>query len=242
MYRVGICDDDKIFCAGLEEIICELAKELYREIETEVWYSGESLIRDLEHMPCPDILFLDIELYEKNGIDVGRFIRADREDYLTHIVYVSSREEYAMQLFKLQPLDFLVKPVSKVQVREVIERSMRQKARSRTLFAYQKGGAFFQAPCDRILYFMSNDKKVILVTEDGKDEFYGKLKHIAAKLPAGFLMIHQSYMINSDYVAQYTYETVTMQDGSILSISKPYRKAVRGRIRELERERLHVGI
>ena len=55
-------------------------------------------------------------------------------------------------------------------------------------------------------------------------------------------MIHQSYMINSDYVAQYTYETVTMQDGSILSISKPYRKAVRGRIRELERERLHVGI
>lgn len=99
---MGICDDDKVFCAGLEEIICELAKELYRQIETEVWYSGESLM---------------------------------------HIVYVSSREEYAMQLFKLQPLDFLIKPVSKEQVYEVLERSMRQREQGRALFEYQKGGS-----------------------------------------------------------------------------------------------------
>ena len=247
MYRAGICDDDKIFCAGLEEIICDLAEKQRWQIETEVWYSGESLMRDLENMPCPDILFLDIELYEKSGIDVGRFIRGDREDYLAHIVYVSSRQEYAMQLFKLQPLDFLVKPVSGEQVREVLSRSMRQRAQGRALFEYQRGGSFCQVPCDRILYFMSNDKKIILATEKGdhdfaSDIFYGKLKTLMAKLPAYFIMIHQSYVINSNYVAEYTYETVTMQDGSVLSISRPYRKAVRSRIKELERERLHVGI
>ena len=268
MYRVGICDDDKVFCAGLEEIICELAKELCRQIETEVWYSGESLMRDLEKMLCPDILFLDIELYEKSGIDVGKFIRADREDYLTHIVYVSSREEYAMQLFKLQPLDFLVKPVSKEQVREVLLRSFKQKAQGRELFEYRKGGHFYQVPCSEILYFMSNDKKISLVIRDGRQrlcrrtaggeasreqndcgtdrigiqEFYGKLKTVMTKLPAGFVMIHQSYIINSEFVAEYTYETVTMQDGSVLGISRPYRKAVRSRIKELKRERLHVGI
>ena len=242
MYCAGICDDDKVFCAGLEEIICELAKELCRQIETEVWYSGESLMRDLEKMPCPDILFLDIELYEKSGIDVGRFIRTDREDYLTHIVYVSSRQEYAMQLFKLQPLDFLVKPISEEQVREVLLRSFRQRAQGRELFEYRKGSHFYQVPCSDILYFMSNDKKIGLVTKDGIQEFYGKLKTVMTKLPAGFVMIHQSYVINSEYVAEYTYETVTMQDGSVLGISRPYRKAVRSRIKELERERLHVGI
>ncbi len=55
-------------------------------------------------------------------------------------------------------------------------------------------------------------------------------------------MIHQSYIINSDYAAEYTYETVKMQDGSLLNISKPYRKAVRNRIKELEKKRLHVEI
>ena len=239
MYNIGICDDDKVFCAVLEEMIYSAAKELNQKIETEVWYSGESIMRDLEKMSCPDILFLDIELYEKSGIDVGKYIRGG-DDYMTHIVYVSSRQEYAMQLFRLQPLDFLIKPVSKEQVKEVLERSLKQRGQSKALFEYQKGSVFYQIPCRDILYFMSNDKKINMITKEGTDEFYGKLKNVAEKLPAGFIMIHQSYIINSDYVAEYTYESVKMQGGMLLNISKPYRKAVRGRIIELEKERLHV--
>lgn len=241
MYRVGICDDDKVFCAELENMICFLADKLHQKIEIEVWYSGEGIMQNLETLPCPDILFLDIELYEKSGIDVGKYIR-NGNDYTTHIVYVSSKQEYAMQLFRLQPLDFLIKPVSKEQIREVLERSMKQRAQIRTLFEYQKGGTFYQVPCGEILYFMSNDKKITMITKNEIQEFYGKLKAVSEKLPAGFIMIHQSYIVNSDYVMEYTYETVKMQDGSLLSISKPYRKTVRGRIKELEKERLHVGI
>ena len=155
MYNVGICDDDKVFCAELEEMIRSAAGALHQKIETEVWYSGESIMQDLEKMTCPDILFLDIELYEKSGIDVGKFIR-DGDDYVTHIVYVSFRQEYAMQLFRLQPLDFLIKPVSEGQVREVLERSMKQRAQGKALFEYQKGGVFYQVPCRNILYFMSS--------------------------------------------------------------------------------------
>ena len=270
MYNIGICDDDKIFCAGLEEMVHSAAKAMHQKVGTEVWYSGESIMRDLEKMPCPDILFLDIELYEKSGIDVGKFIR-NGDDYMTHIVFVSSRQQYAMQLFKLQPLDFLIKPVVKEQVKEVLERSLRQKAQGKALFEYQRGGVFYQVPCRDILYFVSSDKKItVRVKEEGRDlsrcfaggdagskqrvergdeagqlcsrEFYGKLKDVAEKLPAGFIMIHQSYIVNSDYVAEYTYETVKMQDGSLFNISKPYRKATRNRIKELEKERLHVGI
>ena len=53
-----------------------------------------------------DLLFLDIELVQNNGIAVGNFIRNELEDMQTHIVYISSKESYAMQLFKVQPLDF----------------------------------------------------------------------------------------------------------------------------------------
>lgn len=269
-YNVGICDDDKIFCTVLEETVHLAARALHQKIETEVWYSGESIMRDLERIPCPDILFLDIELYEKSGIDVGRFIR-DGDGYMTHIVYVSSKQEYAMQLFRLQPLDFLIKPISEDQVREVLGRSLKQRAQGKALFEYQAGGVFYRVPCGEILYFISNDKKItITAKEKGWDvsgcvaggdtdskqsmertgeagqicsrEFYGRLKDVAEKLPAGFLMIHQSYIVNSDYVAEYTYETVKMQDGSVFNISKPYRKITRNRIRELEKARLHVGI
>ena len=241
MYHIGICDDDKLFCAQLEELVCSLGAELGQKIETDVWYTGESVMEDLEKIPPLDLLFLDIELYENSGIDVGKYIRRE-DDYRMHIVYVSSRQEYAMELFRLQPLDFLIKPISREQVKEVLMRSLKQRAGGKALFEYQKGGVFYQVPCEEILYFMSNDKKINMTAKDGMQEFYGKLREVAGKLPPGFLTIHQSYLINMDYVAEYTYESVKMQDGSLLSISKPYRKAVRSRIKEWAKERMHVGI
>ncbi|MDE6404959.1 MAG: DNA-binding response regulator, partial [Lachnospiraceae bacterium] len=61
MYRIGICDDDKILCSLLEEQIQELSSDISVTFETEVWYSGESLERDLKKGVRLDILFLDIE-------------------------------------------------------------------------------------------------------------------------------------------------------------------------------------
>lgn len=111
MYRIGICDDDKELCAGLEEQIYQIAKELSVKADIEVWYSGESILNDLQNGTQLDLIFLDIELVRENGISVGKFIRNEMEDIDTHIVYISSGQTYAMQLFKVQPLDFLVKPV-----------------------------------------------------------------------------------------------------------------------------------
>ena len=82
---------------------------------------------------------------------------------------------------------------------------------------------------------MSMDKKIRLMTKNGEEDFYGKLKNILGKLPADFVMIHQSYIINQQYVSEYSYESVKMSDGTILSISKPYRKTIRSKIKQYRR-------
>ena len=88
-----------------------------------------------------------------------------------------------------------------------------------------------------IVYFMSMDKKIRVVTKSGPEEFYGKLKEAVKGLPGYFMTIHQSYVVNQDFIAEYTYETVKLTDGEELSISRPYRKEVRERIREREKRR-----
>lgn len=236
MYRIGICDDDRELCAGLEEQICQIAKELHIKADVEVWYSGESILRDLGNGGQMDLLFLDIELVQKDGIAVGAFIRGEMDDMQTHIVYISSRQNYAMQLFKIQPLDFLVKPLSEEQIRDVLVRSLRQNRRLKNCFEYQKGGAVFRIPVKDIAYFMSMDKKIRLVTKDGEEEFYGKLKSIMEELPADFMMIHQSYIVNPLYVSEYSYECIRMSDGAVLGISRPYRKEIRSKIKQHRRQ------
>ena len=176
MYRIGICDDDKELCFGLEEQIYHIAKELSVKVDVEVWYSGESILNDLRNGTQLDLIFLDIELVRKNGVSVGMSIRDEMEDIQTHIVYISSRQSYAMQLFKVQPLDFLIKPVSNEQVKEVLSRSLKQKRSPDIYFEYQKGSSILRIPTRDIAYFMSMDKKIRFVTKDGEEEFYGKLK------------------------------------------------------------------
>lgn len=247
MYKIGICDDDKILCAALEEQIYGLSKEMEIKVDVEVWYSGESIQNDLKKGIEIDLLFLDIELVQKNGIAVGNFIRNEMENMQTHIVYISSKESYAMQLFKVQPLDFLIKPVSAENIREVLIRSIKQKSSADTCFEYQKGNSVFRVPVRNIAYFMSMDKKIIIVKKDEKgkyspEEFYGKLKNIAEVLPADFLMIHQSYIINHAYVSEYSYETVKMVNGEVLNISKPYRKETRSKIIQHQKANLSNGI
>lgn len=239
MYRIGICDDDKELCAGLEEQIYQIAKELSVKADVEVWYSGESILNDLQNGTQLDLIFLDIELVRENGISVGKFIRNEMEDIDTHIVYISSGQTYAMQLFKVQPLDFLVKPVSGEQIKEVLIRSIRQKQNLKSCFEYQKGSAVYRISTKDIVYFMSMDKKIRLVTRDGEEEFYGKLKKIKEELPADFMMIHQSYIINQLYVSEYSYDCVKMSDGTVLSISKPYRKEIRGKIKQYRRTEIY---
>ena len=75
-----------------------------------------------------------------------------------------------------------------------------------------------------------------------REEFYGKLKEIARKLPEYFIMIHQSHIVNQDYICEYAYETVKMADGTLLSISKPCRKEVRSRIKQYRKERMHGNL
>lgn len=144
-----------------------------------------------------------------------------------------------MELFKMQPLEFLVKPISAARLKEVLERSMKRKKYAGSCFEYQRGSQIFRISIKEILYFMSMDKKVLIIKKDGREEFYGKLRNVMEQLPAGFLMIHQSYVIHQEYVSEYSYESIKMMNGDVLSVSKPYRKEVRAKIKQYLREKMY---
>ena len=112
------------------------------------------------HTPGPS--FLDIELVQSDGIEVGKFIRNDLENIQTHIVYISSKQAYAMQLFQIQPFDFLIKPITGLQLKETLSKSLKYHRQETLYFEYQKGGSLFRVPFKDIAYFTSMDKKSCL--------------------------------------------------------------------------------
>ena len=227
MYNVGICDDGRNTCDSLEKMISMCAERKHIELEVNVWYAGEKLCEFLKQGGRLDILFLDIQLLELSGIEVGDFIRNRMEDREMQIIYISGEASYAGRLFKTQPMDFLVKPITQRQIDDSIELAVKLLAKKAAKFEYQNRKEHLYVPYDDILYFESIARKIKLVRSKSADEFYGSMKELEKNLPMNFLKIHQSYIINREHAARYTYETVEMDNGTILMISKTYRRRVR---------------
>ena len=75
MYNIGICDDGENICTSIETMLLQYAREKKIQVDTNVWYTGESLRDYLVSGGYLDILFLDIELFKMTGTEVGAYIR-----------------------------------------------------------------------------------------------------------------------------------------------------------------------
>lgn len=227
MYRVGICDDSPVICSYIEQCIIDKAEKEKLIIETEVWESGESLLEDFRREYYVDILFLDIELLSMSGIEIADYIRRQMDDYNMQIIYISGKESYAFDLIKTQPLDFLIKPLKESQIEETFMLACKLLGKKEENFEFKVGHDVCRVSIDDIRYFYSQGRLIRIVMNGDVKEFYGQLKEICNRLPKSFFMIHQSYIVNSKYIFKYSYDSIELRNGEILTVSKAYRKLVR---------------
>lgn len=228
MIMAAICDDENNVCSAIEKMLFRASKELNLPLQTDVYYTGERLCERLEAGEYYDIIFLDIELEFKNGVEVGHFIRQKLVNDTVQIAYISGKTHYAMELFKISPIDFLVKPVKYDQLYDVMSKLARIKKIYADTFSYKIGYDTYNEKIKNILYFESNDRKVTIFTFKNTSEFYGSLDDIYQQLKNfGFVIIHRSYLINYNNVKSFKYDSVTMLNGKELKISQSKRKYLR---------------
>lgn len=230
MYNIGICDDERDTCARIADMVYEYDRRNKVGIEVSVWNTGEELYQDMMKNKPIDLLFLDIELVSTNGIQIGKLIRHELENQDIGIVYISSKSSYALELFKIHPIDFLIKPIRAQDIEDTIDEALRLYNRNNTVFEYRANGYNCRIPYRDIIYFYSENKKINMVTADSTIQFTGKLKDLTGSMPDNFIQIHQSYIINMNHMNECSYELVKMSGGVELNISQPYRKQVRKHI------------
>lgn len=226
MYEIGICDDGENICSSIEGMLSQCAKEKEIRINVQIWYTGEGLRDYLAAGGHLDILFLDI----MTGIEVGLYIRNELDNMGLQLIYISGKPSYAQQLFKTQPMDFLVKPITQEQISDTIETAIKIIRRKSERFEFQKGKDYYYIQQGDIVYFESRGRKIKIVTSQDIYEFYGRLKDIVKELSEDFIEIHQSYVVNREHVLRYTYEMVEMENGTILTISQKKRRQVREKV------------
>ena len=221
---IGICDDEISACSQLENIVIDISGNIAEEIEVYVWKNGKDFIEDISDKIRPDILFLDIEMDGYNGIQVGEYIRKELEDMDMNIIYISSKTSYAMNLFKIHPFDFVVKPFNRDRIEKIIAELMKLRGLDKGVFLYQSHKKSYRVAFGNILYFESDKKNINIIANDGIErQFREKLKNITEKLPFNFVMINQSYIINIKHIRECSSNRVILDNGDELNISRSYK-------------------
>jgi len=239
MLRIAICDDEKSICNQLEEILEKLGREFLENIQIDIFYSGEKLCQYLAANNYLDIIFLDIELNEMNGVEVGQVIRDKILNETTQIIYISGKETYAMELFKIRPLDFIIKPFNYEKIKEIFNIALRIIQKDDNIFQYKIGHTTYNVLIKNIIYFESRNREIIIHTINGSEVFYGKLNKIYEHfVQFKFIQIHKSYLVNYNHIIKLEYHRVTMSNKVVLPISQANRKIIRELQLELERDRI----
>ena len=189
--------------------------------------SGTTFIDSGANVPY-DILFLDIDLGDVKGFEIGKQIRDELKNNKIQIVYISGDTSYAMELFKTRPFDFVVKPVDKKKLFKMLDTYFSIFSGKNKYLHYRWLKQDHIIKQDNIIYLQSIGRKVVAKTFDGDVEFYDKLSKVIDKLDDNkFCRVHKSFVINSIYVDVFKSDKVIMCDSAWIPISKSYKKSFR---------------
>jgi DNA-binding LytR/AlgR family response regulator len=178
-----------------------------------------------------------------SGVEVGRFIREKMNNDTMHIVYISGKDSYAMELFDIRPLNFLIKPLSKEKINKAFNTALKLLKKGSQNFVYHIANTSYKRPIKDILYFESDNRKINIVTSSNTESFYGKMDNVYEQVKDySFLYIHKSYLVNYNHVTSIAYDHLTMSNGVELAISQKRRKKIREMQLQFERNEISNDI
>lgn len=223
---VAICDDEAFMLDLLEEKV----KKILPSAAVERFSSGREL---LEGNTKADILFLDIQMSEVDGMETARLFRRQQRDTL--IIFVTAAPEYVFQAFDVGAFHYLVKPLEEDKFSEVfgntVQEIKRRKAESGEsdgeYMMIQAGGVHTKILLKDIIYAEVFNRKVIIHTINGDTEYYGKLSDLEKKVGEDFFRPHRSYLIHFKYVLRYDAVSAVMKNGTALIAKQNYPKFVK---------------
>ncbi|MBE5856840.1 MAG: response regulator transcription factor [Lachnospiraceae bacterium] len=237
MISIAICDDDLVFASGIETLVIRTARERCTEVSTDVYSDGNDLWKGIAAGSKYDIIYLDIEMDCLNGIDVAKKIR--EKDNNVILIYVSSYENYFIDLFEVEPFRFIKKPIDVGIFKNYFVKACERVMQSDAYFEYQFNKVLCRELLKNIIFFESMGRTIFIHSTDGTATFYGKLNQVEKQLSESripFLRIHQSYLVNHRYIKNISFSCLTLAGGVKLQISEGRQRAIRSKYNELMRE------
>ena len=220
--KAVIIDDDSSFAAMLRGLLGKWAADNNAAI----------VVSHYDALPNPseilgaDLLFLDIELPDGNGLSFAHKLRGENAEI--PIIFVTSHKELAVRGYEVEAFGYLVKDTSlPLKLRECMKRLMpRLDRRRRQCYVLKSTSGYISIPFKDILYFEVFNHDLHIHTDAEMYVEHRSLDSAVGMLPEYFSRISRFCVVNMERVSVVSSDIVTLNDGTKLKLTRKFIKDV----------------
>ena len=221
MYRIAVCEDDVRMCQAL----CDLCHSILSQRDVEHEVAGYPSAQALEQAissgsETANLLLLDIQMEGMSGMELARALR--RAGSRIGIIFVTGSRDYLLEGYGVQPLQYLLKPVTREALAEAIDVDFKQNLQARNLVV-QSAGRKVSLPIQNIQYIESRNHSVTVHMTDSERNFALSLTEMESCVPADqFCRCHNSFLVKLSWVAEAGRTELFLHSGVRIPIGRKY--------------------
>lgn len=223
MIRVALVEDDPNYRTELTEYLRRYEQESGEKFRITVFTDGDEIAEN--YKADYDIILMDIEMTFMDGMTAAERIRDVDSEVV--IIFITNMPQYVMKGYKVDALDYVLKPITYFAFTQRIERAMdRMRRRTSRFITIAIRGGMQKLDISRITYVEVRDHDLIFHTVNGDILSKGSMKELEEELePEHFFRCNKCYLINLEYVESVQNNDVQVAK-DMVQVSRSRKKAL----------------
>lgn len=220
MYRLAVCEDEDGMRFQLHTLCEEILAEMAIPFEITTYSSAETLEAAFAEQRQYDLLLLDIQMDGKTGIELAHDLR--NQNNRTSIIFITGSEEYLREGYSVQPIQYLLKPITREMLAQAIaiDRKINHSQQTVTLCT---GSKTVTLPITEIRYIEILNHRLHIHMTDGEQSFLRTMAEMEQMLPTEqFCRCHNSFLVNMGYIKEISRTGLTLRDGTKLPVGRQF--------------------
>lgn len=217
MYQIALCDDETAELDKTEQLLETYVKRHPQaEFLVERFDHADKLLRTMKEQGyLPDLLLMDIYMPEKMGIDAARELR-DMGNH-SRIVFLTTSKEHALEAFRVDAAQYLVKPISQDMLFPVLDRFFGDSEEERRRYLVLRAeGRICRVAVSDIIYCEAQGKTQSMYLADGTQRLLrmtmAEIYEMLAQYEE-FVRVGVTYIINLEFVENLNSQEICVSGG-----------------------------
>ncbi len=203
--RILIVDDEAPARVRLRNLLSDIAGDCPHVLVGEA-ASADAALAAVATLQ-PDIVLLDVQMPGASGLELAAQF-AQQPERAPLVIFITAYENFAVQAFEVQAIDYLLKPVRATRLAEALGRAVRKLPRgevatpaARSSFSVQERERLLRVPVCEVLYLKAESKYVTLRTADHAYLIEESLLSLEQELSASFVRVHRNALVARTAIA-----------------------------------------